>query len=461
MSLLATLSSASNALQVFTAALGADQTNVSNASTPGFAAIRAAITPIGQSLAGTASPDVVEFQSAASPHADALVQSASSQSSYSQTTADRLGPVNQLFDITGTSGILAALQRFGTAFSAVTVSPNDATLRSAALASAGNVATAFRSVANSLDAQKQDVDTGIQTTISTINQLSEKIRQFNVAARGEPQIDPGTDAGRRSALEQLSALTDITVRNNADGTVSVVTGGQQPLVAGDQAYTLSADPSAAPGQQVKSSGGGSSPAAYSGQLSALLDIRNGTLRTLSGGGGASGLVNDLAKGFAARVNTLLGSGVTADGTQGVPVFTYDTTNDSNVARTLAIDPAVTGDQLALGTAGPPPQSNGTAVALAALPSSRQPADQITGSSPVDLFSSIAAGVGQQLSDAGTQAATDATALTSAQTSRQQVSGVSLDQEAVAITAYQRAYEASAKLVSILDQLTGDEVNLIK
>ena len=70
-------------------------------------------------------------------------------------------------------------------------------------------------------------------------------------------------------------------------------------------------------------------------------------------------------------------------------------------------------------------------------------------------------MGQQLSDARNQSATDQTSLTSAQFTRQRVSGVSLDQEAVSITSYQRAYEASAKLISILDQLTSDEVNLIK
>ena len=82
-------------------------------------------------------------------------------------------------------------------------------------------------------------------------------------------------------------------------------------------------------------------------------------------------------------------------------------------------------------------------------------------SAVGLFATLAAGIGQSLSDARNQSAVDQTSFTSAQANRQQVSGVSLDQEAVSITAYQRSYEASAKLISILDQLTSDEVNLIK
>jgi flagellar hook-associated protein 1 FlgK len=182
---------------------------------------------------------------------------------------------------------------------------------------------------------------------------------------------------------------------------------------------------------------------------------------LLGGNGVTGSLNDLARGFADRVNTLLTSGLDTSGAAGVPLFTYDQLDNTDVARSLAVDPSVTTGQLGLASGGAVPQSNGVAAALAALPSSTQPADQINGLSPEGLFASIASSVGQQLSDAQNRSAADATALTSAQVARQQVSGVSLDREAVTITALQRSYEANAKIVSIIDQLTSDEVNLIR
>jgi flagellar hook-associated protein 1 FlgK len=458
--LFSSLQTASTALQVFSRALGAEQTNVSNASTPGFAAIRAAILPIGLGGSGSSS-DFVQLTSAGDARTDAAVQAASSQASSSQTAASQLAPVNQLFDITGSSGILAALRQFGAAFSSLSVTPNDQTLRSTALSAAGNVASAFNKVAASLDSQTTDVDGQIASTTAQINHLATQIRQYNIQARTDSSPDSGAATGLRSALDQLSSLVDIGVTQNPDGTVSVLAGGQQPLVLGDQAFTLSANPKAAPGSQIVSSGGGGSPATYSGQLGALLQVRNGSLAQLLGGAGTPGSLNTLAKGFATRVNTLLTSGVDSNGSPGVALFTFDGTNDSNVARTLAVDPSVTPDQLGLATGGSSAQSNGIANQLSGLTSSNLPADQIGGLSPEGLFASIAAGVGQQLSDAQDQSATDQTALTSVQADRQQESGVSLDQEAVAITALQRAYEASAKVVSIIDQLTSDEVNLIK
>src|SRR5262249_40065677 len=160
-----------------------------------------------------------------------------------------------IFDITGSSGILASLQKFSAAFSSLTVSPNDSTLRSTALAAAGSVALDFREAAAKVDNQRASVDSAISNTVAQINTLAGQIRQFNVGARGQEHVDPVGDAQLRSALDQLSGLTDISVLHNADGTVSVLTGGQQPLVIEDQAYALSANPQAAPGSQITSSGG--------------------------------------------------------------------------------------------------------------------------------------------------------------------------------------------------------------
>ena len=516
--LLSSLNTASTALSVFSKALAVDEANVANASSPGYAAQRATIVPVDTSGDGASRGDFVSLSSSANPFLDAAVQAASSQAFASQTTATQLSPVNQLFDITGTSGILAALEQFSTAFSNLSANPNDPTLGSAALSAAGNVAAAFQSTAQSLDGQRTQTDAAIQSTTSQINALAAQIRQLNVAASGETQTDPETDAGLRNALDGLSSLVDINVTHNADGTVNVLAGGQLPLVVGDQAYTLTADPSAAPGSQLSSSAGGHSPASFSGQLGALLEARSGAYDSAAGRGfrfrsrrteyagsgvcrtrqraalfrrygfgrggrpalqlffdtpRASGASRQVSKKKlsdacrarsrnAGRVNALLSSGVTASGAAGVLLFSFSST-PGDAALTLAVDPSVTPAQLGLGTpasgtaAG---QSNGVANQLAALAQSTAPADQIDGQSASGLFSSIAALVGQKLSDANSASTADQTALTAAQTNRQQTIGVSLNTEAAAITGYQQAYEANSQVVAILNQISEDAINII-
>jgi flagellar hook-associated protein 1 FlgK len=459
--LFSSLNTASTALDVFSRALGSDQLNVANASTPGYAAQRAVILPIDLNGDGAGRADYIALSSNSSSVADAVVQAASSQAAASQTRVQQLTPINQLFDIAGQSGILAALQQFSDAFSTVAVTPNDATLRANALTAAGNVATAFQKVAATLDTQKVQVDQQLQTTVTQINDLAKNIRQVNIRTIAAGQISPADDASLRSDLDQLSTLVDVTVTKNGDGSVSVLAGGQLPLVAGTQAYALSADPSGSPGAQIQSTGGGGSPASFSGQLGALLETRNTTIGQLLGVNGDAGALNTLAAGFASRVNSLLASGVTASGAQGAPIFSFDAVDPTNTARTLSLDPSITPDQLALATSGASGSANGIANALASLPASNNSSDQISGLSVEDLYSSIAASAGQQLADARNASASDQTTLTSAQTSRQQQIGVSLDQEAVNITQFQRAYEANARVVSILNQLTDDEVNLLR
>jgi flagellar hook-associated protein 1 FlgK len=462
-SLFSALYTSSTALDVFSRALGTDQANVANASTPGYAAQQANILPIdlsGDGAGSSGGTDFISLSSNASSFADASVQAATSQASSSQTQAQQLSPINQLFDITGSSGILAAFQQFSTAFSSLAVTPNDSTLQANALSAAGGVASAFNQVVSGLQTQQSQIDSGIQSTTTQINSLAAQIQQLNVKASGETQIDPSTGASLRSDLDQLSSLVDITVTPGTNSAVNVLVGGQLPLVEGDQAFTITADPSAAPGAQIASSGGGNSPATFSGSLGALLETRNGTLAQLLGSNGNPGTLNTLASGFASRVNALLTSGVTSSGAAGVPIFTYDTTNPTNVADTLALDPTVTGSQLALGSTGASAESNGIANTLAALPSSTAAADQIGGLSAEDYFSTIAASVGQQLSGAEAASTADQSSLVTAQNNQQQLIGVSLDTEATNITTYERAYQANAQVVTILNQLTSDTVNLL-
>jgi len=457
--LLTSLQGVSSALSAFTQALNADQANVANASTPGYAAVRAVINPVGFFGNGGGADSVV-LQSTGSAQVDAIVQAATSQASDSQTQTQQLTAVNQQFSITGSSGILAAFQQFSTAFSNLAVTPNDASAGAAALASAQGVASAFNSVAQSLASQSQSIQASAQSTVSEINNLAGQIAQYNVQVRGATSLNPGTDASRRSALTQLSSLVGVTVTQNADGTVNVLAGGTLPLVMGDQAYTLSANLSSAPGSQITSSGGGVTPSSFSGTLGGLVDTLNNSITPILGGNGQTGSLNTLAQGFASNVNNLLTSGVTSGGAPGVPLFTYDTTNASNVAATLAIDPSVTPDQLGLASTGASASSNGIANQLAGLTDSNNAASQINGIAPQDYYSSIAQSVGQQLSDATSQSSSDQTNLTSAQANQTSVEGVSLDQEAINITADQRSWEAAAKLVTVMDSLTLDTINLV-
>ena len=125
-----------------------------------------------------------------------------------------------------------------------------------------------------------------------------------------------------------------------------------------------------------------------------------------------------------------------------------------------MNPNVSAGQLAAIDPGPPTVSNGIPLQLAALADPQSAADEINGASYVEYYGQIAAGIGTGLSNATDQQQVQQSAVAQAQNIRQQISGVSLDKEAVIVTNFQRAYEATARMINQLDQITLDTINML-
>jgi flagellar hook-associated protein 1 len=146
---------------------------------------------------------------------------------------------------------------------------------------------------------------------------------------------------------------------------------------------------------------------------------------------------------------------------GVPLFTYDTTSPVRVAATLSVDPSVTPSQLAAISPGPPEVSNGVPLALSQLANPTDPADEINGFSFSQFYGNLAANVGSQLQQAQNSTQVQQSLVAQAQNQRQQISGVDLNEEAMVAVEFQRAYEANSRLITVLDQLTLDTINMLQ
>ena len=74
---------------------------------------------------------------------------------------------------------------------------------------------------------------------------------------------------------------------------------------------------------------------------------------------------------------------------------------------------------------------------------------------------MTARIGSALNDARDQLQTQQSTVAQAKDLRQQISGVSLNEEASVLIQFQRAYEANARLITVLDQLTQDTINILR
>jgi flagellar hook-associated protein 1 FlgK len=473
--LFSALHSTASTLNAYTSALQVIQNNVSNASTPGYAKQQQTLysLPFDLSSGLVGGVRAGEVQSSRNDYADQAVRRQNTLLGQSQQDVNSLTSLQTYFDISGTTGIPSALNNLFDAFSGWAQSPDDAVERQTVIERAQDVATAFQQSAQNLGGAASDAEHQIGETVSTVNQLTANLRDYNLQILAGQQNDPGLDAQIHSTLEDLSQYVSFTTVAQHDGSISVLMNGQTPLVVGDRQYQISAvqiqpaDPAYPQGRPpvelLASDGTDITASTTGGQLGSLLTFHNQTIASYLGDANQQGDLNALAQQFADRVNQLLEAGNSSDGppaVAGVPLFSYDTTNPNNVAGTLSVASGMTGDQLAAIDPGPPYVANGTALALSALEKPQSAADEIGGESYTQYYGALAARVGNLLSNANNQLAVQQSAVAQAKSLQQQLSGVSLDEEATLMIQYQRGYEANARMLSVLDQLTQDTINIL-
>ena len=473
MGLFANLQSSLNALNAFQQSLTVAQNNVSNASTPGYAAQLATLDALpfqphtgltGGVQAGTPQSTRDEYLEQAVRYQQSNLGSFTAQSR-------ALSGVQPLFDVTGQSGIVAALNNMFQSFSAWSASPDSAAAQQNVLTSAQDLGMSFQQAAATLSSVTSNVNNNIDSTVSQINTLATQVVNYNLqqAQRGGT-ADTGLDANLHNTLETLSGLAGITARFESDGSVTLLMGGQTPLVIGTHQYSIQSsysgtanpvNPNAPPAAHILDANGQDVTATVvGGTLGGLLTVRNTVLPSLQGDSQQAGALNQIAKQVADRVNQILATGLDSNGNAGTPLFTYDASSGADTAQTLAINPNITPDTLAALDPGPPQVANGIALTLSNLGNSTAAADTIDGKSILDFLNGQTQIIGQQVSNASSGQTVAQQSVTQAQALRTQQSGVSLDGEAIDIMDLQRGYQAVSKMITVIDGLTDTLINMV-
>jgi flagellar hook-associated protein 1 FlgK len=367
-----------------------------------------------------------------------------------QKTAD-LSNLESIFDLSGKSGISAGLNGLFQSFSQLSITPNDAATRQNVITQASQLGQSFQNAASSVTKTAAQVQGEGSSAIDTVNQLAVHLARLNASSPRDFQgnVNPSVDAQMNNTLEELSKYVNYSAIQQPDGSVNVYIGGRAPLVMGSEAMPVKGNISSQSIAVDDSSGQDITSSITGGQLGGLLDVQNTKLPSYLTA------LNTLAQAVADQVNTTLSQGVDLNGA--VPqnnLFTYSV--PPGAAQSLAVNPVFTTDQIAAALSSAP-GGNGNALNLSALANAKV----VNGNTFTQFYGSLGSQVGQDLSNAQNDSDTANQLLTQTQTTRTQVSGVSLDQEAEQLIQFQRWYEAAAKLITVLDQLTSTAVNMIQ
>jgi flagellar hook-associated protein 1 FlgK len=453
-SLFAMMGAAGSALDVYQQALSVVQNNVNNSSTPGYAAqslnLEAMPLDVATGLAGGVTS--AGLDNSRDPYAEEQLQQQTQTLGQYTAQAQSTGTIQSFFDASGNSGVSAALTALLQSFSAWSVTPDDPTAEQSVLASASTVASSIQGLASSLSQTSQQLDTSIASTASQINSIATQVQSYNEQRLTETTPDPGEDAQLYSALDNLSQLTNFSTVTQPDGTVSVILGGGSPLVEGSQQFAVSTTSSPAGVQILDSQGNDITSQITSGQLGGLLDSRNRVLGSMLGDSQQTGTLNQFATALASTVNGILESGtVSPGGAAGTALFTVSAT-PTDAAATLAVNSNVTLAP-ANGTG-----SNGNANDLAALTNTTLA--QLGGMSLTQYFGQITSDIGQENQTATDNQTSQQQVVAQATTLINQVSGVSLNEEATNVLQFQSAYQASAQVLTVLNTIADSVIAMI-
>jgi flagellar hook-associated protein 1 len=355
------------------------------------------------------------------------------------------------------SQLTANLTGFFNAWHDLSTDPVSIPPRVALVTQGENLARSIGTVYSDLRGLQREMNSTIGQEVDNINRMTTTIADLN-----QRIADGGTDGRANDYLDQraelvkeLSGKLNIVSFEDNEGRITIMTANGKSLVDGNYHWNLRvSDPEATGNFRINwedpSSGKLTdiTSSVTSGALGGLLNERDVDAQ------GFIDQLDALAKTIITQVNDIHESGYNLNQTTGIAFFkpltqnyaadmdvSDEVKNDvNNIAATSALD-RPTDNDIALGIAG----LGETKLSFTVNSSTLQ-------ARPVDFVSSMLSSVGQLTKNAQDLVTYQTNTMSVLTQQQQAVSGVSLDEELTSLMQYQRAYQASAKLISTADEL---------
>jgi len=297
------------------------------------------------------------------------------------------------------------------------------------------------------------MNSSVTTDASQVNTIVKRIADLGSTVTATELQDGGSANdlrdSRQAAVEQLAGLVNSQQVNNSDNTINLSIGGVtfidhnqvvDSMITQPDPNAANVDTNGVQGVVLATQSGTAFTTPISGgSIQGTIDARDGTILQLSNN------INSLASTLITQVNTIHSSGTGLNGTTGENFF-----NGTN-ASDIAINPAMTQDpnQIQASSTGAP-GDNGIALQLAQL------GETSLGSLGNETFASnynqTVAAFGQEVSNTDSQSTDQQTVSNMLLKQRDSLGGVSIDEEMSNLVIYQRAYEASAHMISTMDEM---------
>jgi flagellar hook-associated protein 1 FlgK len=450
-----TLNSVARALDAQRYGLDVTGQNIANVNTPGYARRTIDLVPVAPEAPGTAGRgvDVVGIRALRDRLLEARLTNEVPAQTREAAMSEALSVVEAAMGTPGSS-IDMNLEKFYDAFAALAEMPTSASHRESVIIQGEGLAAGFRDMAGRLASARHDADRQARGTVDDINAILSRVAALNVTIGNSSTIERSLHAhvDELGELPHELGLFVARVLEREEGGVDISIGNGRPVIVGETTYQLTVASAPPLGYATFSVNGSDITGEIAaGRLGGFLQVRDVNIPDYQN------RLDELAYSVANEVNTLHAAGYDQMGATGGTFFTAPAAV-AGAAAAMVVRPAVAADRRLVAAGNTAAAGdNDAARAIAGL---RQ-AMVLNGNT-----ATLSEGWGQIVYRVGR----DAKSATDDRNSRQEivrqvdalrdaVSGVSLDEEAMNLLKFQRAYEANARFFQVIDSTLETMLNL--
>ncbi len=376
--------------------------------------------------------------------------------------ADSLARVEQIFNEQQNKGLNQYMTQFFNAFRELSNNPESLSSRTMVKEAAQQMADDFRRVNSQLVDVQDDIDGQITSLTEQVNQASKEIASLNekilqVEAQGTHAND---ERDRRDLLvKNLGEKVEISWAEGKDGQVSITAGSTAILVSGSSATELIAQRNATRDRAeilYRSNEYGSTfqitEQFKGGQLGGLLEVRDKIIED------SLKSVDEMAYTLAREVNTAHIEGHDRYGKPGILFFDMPDT-EKGASGKINVNKTVFNDvgRIAAGNKKDAPGDNTIANMISGI---QYRTTMEKGTATIDDFYNASVGeLGTITQRARSTQEAQKNIVDQMNTLRENISGVSLDEETTNMIEMQKMYDASAKVIKTADEMLETILNL--
>jgi len=450
-SLFGSLSVALSGLTVSEQEMATTSNNVANANTPGYTrevTDIAAGEPVEVGSLSVGTGVVLEkIESLRDPMLQIQINQATQQNSSLNASLTELQQIQTQF-ASSTTGIGADMSNFFNSLQQLSPDPSSLTLRQSVLTAADTLAIDINSAASSLHTQQGNLDQNVVDSVSQVNSLTSQIASVDQQISNLQSANQASGTlvdTQNNLIQQLSALVDVQVIPTGQG-ITLATSNGTALVSGSQSFALTTEERGGV-QHVMAGTDDITNSLTGGSLAGLIQVRDQQIPSISAS------LDQLAAGLATNLNTANAQGTDLNGAVGGNIFEAPPVDGVGAAATMTV--TMTDPSLIAASSDGTTGSNGNLANLSAVADTAL----ANGQTPIDSYSNLVGEVGSAVSNTSADADSSNLILQQLNDEEGSVSGVSLNEEAANLIQYQTAYQSAAKVVSTINLLLLDAVNL--